>query len=390
MQLPTSHIKDIGGYVFFSNNTTGNSGRPIKIHSDLFLDFFGAVDPTSHDGLTIIRDVESLKVNPKAYRPPSSFQPPQASNMASDHCARLAKIGRTTTAMRHETQKQIYQTEMEKELCISTKNIRLYFHIHQKEGDKAPTAYISEIQVTKENSNQNAGLYEMQASSRGESLKKSDSINLEGKTVFVSGASASPEIAMDNAIDNLRTDKAVLFFNPASVANDLGIWKNNRLTESTLKVIDEMKNVLEKNARKKVAWVVEGEGAAVLAHAIGKVNDTLANHSFKFMNAKTNLPKLLQDLTQKKAQLAGEFIGYTRDKTALLAIASQNQDLLTQIDSLPGNSGYNKIARHHLKGQLKSLGGIGYVNTVLSSPQALRGGSQTFVDALNSAKRTFR
>jgi len=279
---------------------------------------------------------------------------------------------------------------MERELCVVTKNMRVYFHVHQKEGDKSPTVYISEIQVIHRGAELAGGLYEIRKGLSGSRLEKNPKLNLEGKTVFVSGASKSPDEAMGNASDILRKEDATLFFNPLGIADDLSIWQNNRLSESTIKIIAEMKDVLENNASKKVAWMVEGEGAAVLAHAIANVKGTLEKHSFKFMNAKTNIPKLLHDLAAKKAQLTGEFIGYTRDTTALLAIASQNQELLKQIGVLPGNVGYNQIARRYLKDQLQSLGNTGHANAVLNSQKNLRSGSQTFVEALNLAKRMLR
>ncbi|MET0356673.1 MAG: hypothetical protein ABW044_07820, partial [Cellvibrio sp.] len=48
-------------YVYFSPHTKGGSGRAVKIHKDLFFPFFCVVDPNTHDGQNIIRQIESLR-----------------------------------------------------------------------------------------------------------------------------------------------------------------------------------------------------------------------------------------------------------------------------------------------------------------------------------------
>ena len=69
-----SHIKDIDGYVFFSDRTKGSSGKPVKIHVSLFMDFLSAVDTESHDGRAVVFDIEGLKKlrQSKFYYPTSS------------------------------------------------------------------------------------------------------------------------------------------------------------------------------------------------------------------------------------------------------------------------------------------------------------------------------
>src|SRR5690606_17671151 len=105
-----------------------------------------------------------------------------------------------------------------------------------------------------------------------------------------------------------------------------------------------------------VSWYVEGEGAAVLAHALAKVPGTFEKHSFKFLNARTNLASLLQDLGQRKAQLQGEFLEYTRDRIALLSIAQNSNAISDQLNRLPKQAGYERITRRYLVDYFQALG----------------------------------
>ncbi len=380
----SSHIKDIGGYIFFSKNTMGRSGRPVKIHTDLFLDFFSAVDPASSLGQSVIRDIESLKIIATSH----SFPFPVAERECRPGTSQREIQGQKKNL---EIQKAMSAyRENRRERPLNTSSVRAFYHIHQKDEDKCPTVYISEIQILRGGKKTVGGLYEKKGASK---FTKVESSNLEGKTVVISGATNSLPKARENAEIISKQEDVPLFYCPDSVAEDLGIWKKNRLTSSTKKLAKELEKTIKDNQKRKVSWIAEGEGAALLAHAVKAIPNSLETHSFKFYNARANLPALLQDLTQKNARLEGEFIDYeldnTQDRTALLAMASHNQKLVQVIGGLPRVNGYDDITRRYLKQQIEGLGiaKTSTSNSVLSKQQSLRGGSQTFVDLLLSSNK---
>jgi hypothetical protein len=366
------HIKDIDGYIFFSDNTKGMSGKPIKIHTSLFIDFFRAVDPGTHDGQAVIRDIESLKAKAKANV--IATLPAPKNRQSPAHIKQMSKLHKINNVMAGR-----------RECSLITRNVRAYYHIDQKDDDNCSTVYISEVQVISDAVAKIGGLYDEKGGRGGlNELVKVDKVNLEGRSLFVSGSKESPKKAMEDAQVLTNKMNPAIFFNPPSIADDLGIGKAKRLSPSTKKVIQELERTIKDNQRKNVHWVVQGEGAAVLSHALNSVSGNLEKHSFKFSNAKADLPNLLGKLNDKKAQMKGEFIDYSSDKIALLAIADKNSELLKRMSELPKTSGYEVISRRLLMGQLKSLGTMGPANSALSQPQLLRGGTTTFVSALKT------
>lgn len=379
MNMPPSHIKDLAGYIFFSPNTKGTTGRAVKIHTDLFLEFFCAVDPGSAEGLGVIRDIEGLRVNPAAFQPPSSSVPPSKSKNAT-HKDLLSKINSTLGVM---TRRQ--------EQCLVTKNLIAYFHIHQLDGDQHPTVYISEIQIKRSEWSSEGGLLKVVNSRFGDKFEKELSLDLDGKGVYVSRAcaQANEAFAYLNAIQN-RADMKV-FFNPQSTANDLGVWSQNRLSQSTQKLVSEMRELIRQNATKSVYWLLDGEGAALFAKAIKGLPGKLERHSFKFNNPRANLPDLLGELSTRNAKFNNEFIDYSGDRMALLALGSQHTALAHQILNLPGAAdGYNKMARTYLAKQISALGKLKPVNDLLFINSGLRTSTDNFINILNKARSLYK
>src|SRR5690606_4074061 len=116
-----------------------------------------------------------------------------------------------------------------------------------------------------------SGLYEYVSSQFNQKLSKSKNSNLEGKAVYLSPAFDAAQKAMDEAVLKTGNAKPLLFFNPSAIAEDLGVWKKPRLSNTTKTAITELSRLLHENQRRNVSWYVEGEGAAVLAHALAKV-----------------------------------------------------------------------------------------------------------------------
>ena len=257
---PQSATPDISEYLFFSPNTKGLSGSPVKIRANLFMDFFCNVDPQTHDGQTVIRDIESLKVFGK-----TASQNPQVSVPAkkdSDaHKGRLNKINQTLSVLS-------FNQSISPEKTFYTKNVKVFYRVLQQEGDAFPTVYISDIRVVREGRDNIGGLHEFVKTMSGIQLAKVQNSNLDSKTVFISGACKTAEEAMKLAKEATNLATPALFFCPYRAAEELSIWSKRRLSGSTKDLIKELSDLLQQNQRRSVEWLVVGEGAAVLSHAL--------------------------------------------------------------------------------------------------------------------------
>jgi hypothetical protein len=379
---PKTISYDLSEYLFFSPNTTGLSGSPVKIRADLFMDFFCNVDPQTHDGQSVIRDIESLKIFGKTASQNPRVSVP-ARNQSEAHKSRLNRVNQTLNILS-------FNQSISPEKTFYTKNVRVFYRVLQMEGDSFPTVYISDIRVVRHGSGEPAGLYEYVSSQFNQKLAKAKNTNLEGKTVYISPAFDGAQKAMDEAAFKTGTTKSLLFFNPPSIAEDLGIWKPPRLSDTTKSAISELTNLLQENQKRKVSWFVEGEGAAVLARALAAVPGTLETHAFKFLNARTNLPSLLQALKEKKAKLEGEFLNYTGDRTALLSIAQNPEALYNQLKQLPAPKGYDCVTRRYLLDFFQALGENGNAKAILAKALSVKGSTGTFIDAITISRRSLK
>jgi hypothetical protein len=374
---------DVSEYLFFSPNTKGLSGSPVKIRADLFMDFFCNVDPQTHDGQSVIRDIESLKIFGKTASQNAHVSVP-ARNESAAHKNRLNRINQTLSVLS-------FNQSTSPEKTFATKNVRVFYRILQQEGDAFPTVYISDIRVVREGATDAAGLYENVTNrSNLQQLLKAKSDNLDGKTVYVSRAFQSAEKAMMATPPKITDSKPLLFFNPSSVANDLSLWKRNRITDPTKQAIKELSHLLQANQKRNVQWFVEGEGAAVLALALAKVQGNLEKHSFKFLNAHANLTNLFQELEKRKAQLKGEYLDYDRDRTALLAIAQGGKALYTHLNQLPPKAGYDRVSHRYTTEYLKALSENGNAHTILNKAISAKGIATTFIEAIMLTHRGAR
>ena len=376
------HIDDIGGYIYFSNNTKGQSGKAVKINTKLFVDLFCSLDPSTNEGQMIIRDIESLRAKlPSDSLPTPAMGPIDPPRMSAGHKQQLDKLRSIQRGMAE-------QQHMQGERTLVTQNVRAYYHINQNPGDAAPTVYISEVQIQHDKSSNAGGLYGFVNSGRGgKKLQAATSTSLNNRDVFISGASDTLDKAMEAAMQVTNNPSPALFYCPSQTANDLHIGKPSRLGAETQALANVLGKILNDNQRNKVAWFVTGEGAGLLSHALDKVTGTLDGYSFKFDNARAQLPALFEKLNQRKAQVSGEFLHYFQDKQALLAIASQKQQLLEQLDALPAGSGYDKITRRYLTERISALADNPSANQVTRQPQNLRGSASTFVDALRATHK---
>jgi hypothetical protein len=358
-------------YVFFSPLTMGGaSGRAVKIHKDLFLPFFCVVDPSTHDGQAIIRQIENLRTTCTVVRKETGSGYANNKRQGDIH---KRELGRVNSAF-HQV--------------LIIKNLHVHYRVSQEAGDKAPGIYISSIRVVSESTSTSApGLYESKTSfgSKVPLTEKMKTSAVDGKKVYINGKVQSKDQAMKNARYATNDNNSLLFYCPARVSDELGIMGSSVKSNITNNTLNELINVIKQNqkASRGVSWYVDGEGANVLAQALKQIPGDLSSHEFRFINPIANTAKLLESLTDKKAKLEGEFFKYDQNRTALMSLGVQKDELLKAIGKLPAGKNYDIITRSYI---LKSINDLSNAGTKAAAQEAkLPTAIKTFVQLLKAA-----
>lgn len=357
-------------YVYFSPLTMGGaSGRAVKIHKDLFLPFFCIVDPSTHDGQSIIRQIENLRTTCTIVRKETGSgyknNPPQGAK----HKTQLAKV----------------DSAFHQVLII--KNLHVSYRVSQEDGDKAPSIYIMKIRQVSEDTNKAPGLYENAKSTfgTGGGTKKATSQNIDGKKVYVNGALQTVEDAMDQARYATNDNNPMLFYCPTTAIDELGPLGRSEKSRITDTTIDELRKIFTNNQKtsRGTSWYIDGQGASVLTEAIKQFSGDLSTHSFRLINPIANTSRLIEALTQKKAKFEGEFFKYDQNRASLIALGTQKNDLINAIGKLPAAKNYDIVTRKNIVNAINDLSRSGEkaaaTQSKLSSP------NKTFVQSLKTA-----
>jgi len=346
---------ELKNFIYFSHSTTGSNGRAIKIHKDLFLPFFCGVDPKTHDGQFIIRQIEQLRTTPH--------------HLIMSAGIRFRSPGYT---------QQLQNLQDNTERMLTVKNVQIMYRISQEAGDRTPTVYIEQARIVDKGDNNSAGFYsrnKLPTGGRGPVTKMKE-ISLEHRTVFINGLADS----LDEAMAQSGNSSSVLFYNPAKVCNDLGVWGAGSRSSITNDAIKELTEGLQLNKSKKVKWVIEGEGGGILTKALKNVKGSLTDHKFKITNPKSDTPKLLQAITEKKGVLPEMFLTHSQNEMSLIATASHKEALIKQIGLLPVDKGMRKKIVSKIESNSDEVKPIMQQATI-----GVGSKNVTFVQALNSA-----
>jgi hypothetical protein len=134
--------------------------------------------------------------------------------------------------------------------------------------------------------------------------------DVNGRHIYINGLSDNMEDAFEDAIDRSSSEENVknlaLYYSPASIANDLGVWHSPGQTHKTSIVIKELTEVLQHNIKvnQGVHWLAEGEGCArcaLLSKTLENVKGELKNYCFKLINQLQIHQNYYKTLHEKKA-----------------------------------------------------------------------------------------
>lgn len=356
-------------YIYFSPLTMGGaSGRSVKISKDLFLPFFCAVDPNTHDGQGIIRQIENLRTTCTIARQETGSNYANNPRQKQAHKDRLSKL--------NDSFQQV----------LIIKNLHVYYRVSQEQGDKAPSIYIMNIRVVNRDTGGESGLYEAGKSFRGsKSVEKLKLLNADGRKIYINGSTQTLKAAIASARYATEDNNSLLFYCPTRVGDELGVFGSSAKSRVTTGAINELVNVFKQNQRaaKGVSWYVEGEAVNLLAQAIKQLPGDLNKHSFRLINPIANTATLLKGLTDKKATLEGEFFKYDQNRAALVSLGAQKDQLMQAIGKLPAGKNYDKITRGYIMKSIAELSSTG--NRVSTQQAKLNSVNNTFVQLLKTA-----
>jgi len=337
-------------YTYFSRFTKGESGRHVKIHPNLLLPFLSAVNPNTHEGELIIHQIENLKKT----------------------AAILNNSRNASNAFDH---------------MIKIKNLQVYYRV------ESACVYITNLKVIHKGDQEAAGLYNIFKSIgagkiQAKKLKNNKLPTLldpkEAHTIYINGAVPRFSEAVDaTQKEHSLVKPLALFYNPAHVINELGVWKSNLLSNrdgntTASKLADIIKS--HQKTSRKIYWSVEGEGAALLAEALKSVTGKLGNQHFRLINPVAQTPALLNSLKDKEAKLPDEPISFSKDgnRSAYIALMSHKSKLLETIDNLPVKNDDQKFERSLLTNDIKAMG-KGFSDSTKPSI------NKTFIDLVRQA-----
>jgi hypothetical protein len=288
-------------FVYFSAQTQGAFGRPVKIDPQLLPHFLCLVDPSSHQGQTVIRHIENLRAKAGTG---DSFQNANRAFDFMDH------IG----------------------------NVRIHYKIMQADAGSPVGVYITDIRPGFRGDQKEAGLYSVQASGFRVNVTKSNDVAVSSSKACINGAANNVEDAAKQVLAAANASSTALFYNPSHAINDMGCWFNPSKQGQHAKVAAErLATVLqttESRGSGTVHWHVHGEGAHLLAKALEKIPSQLKRHRFQFFNPIGNMTALLGNIKQKQGELAEAVVNYESSSNAIVSFLAQRSALTNTIRSL--------------------------------------------------------
>lgn len=338
-------------FVYFSAQTQGAFGRPVKIDPQLLPHFLCLVDPSSHQGQTVIRHIENLRAKAGTG---DSFQNANRAFDFMDH------IG----------------------------NVRIHYKIMQADSGSPVGVYITDIRPGYVGDSGRPGLYRATRSGNQVTINETSSTVVSSSKVFINGNVATIKQAGSQAIDSANESSAAFFYNPAHVINEMGLWftpsKQGQHARYAAEKLATILQTTENQGSGRVHWNISGEGAQLLAKALEKISTKLTKHQFQFHNPIGNLNNLLGNIKQKQGGLAETVVSYNASQGALVSLLAQRSTLTNTIKSLvaqghPHFQPREKLVSKILNDSAKQSGAFELANN------SAKGRATSFLDILKQA-----
>ncbi len=363
--LASSELKN---YPLFSDNTRGSCGRPVRINIALFTAFAGLVDSSTSSGQTTIRQIENLR------------------NIGGGNQGGLSNIN---CAFKH---------------IHPVNGLNVFYSILDDSMLGKKTLFITDIRPNNGESVGAPGLYAYSGFSKIHKLNPN--AELQEKTVYISGQVKNIDTAVEKGCDRtgIKAEDMAVFFSPQKVVNELGVWGRSNQSQITADAIAELSDVMNKNSKKRIYWVAEAEGAAILEKSLDGVSSTLGGFRMRVIDPLANTQALLQKLKLKAVKFGGGHadtppIEYTGTSRSAQMLFSSNAEALVRelkntrvmrdyrevhdgmVDALSGTA--NKGTFGKSKGALANhMPQAGLPRKLTGNKVAVNSSSLTFVSAI--------
>ena len=272
---------DMKKYVIFSEHTKGTTGKVVRIKADLLTRFLAIVDP-------------QVAFNPVA---PKDFIIRQIESLRHAAGSANGSINNVNSAFRY---------------IHSVKGMNVYYSIlNESGGSNSPAVFITDVRPSSGDRIGKAGLYSY-SQTRNRYAEEKESADLSGKSVFIAGQSEDIAGSYEKA-KSLNLTPHAIFYCPANVVNELGVWRSPGQSLQTQDAVTKLSQHMQNNAKKKVFWVAEGEGAALAEQALSEVRGVLPEQKMRVIDPVADTPKLLQKLKEKQMKI-GSDVSMSGDK----------------------------------------------------------------------------
>lgn len=339
-------------FVYFSTQTQGTSGRPVKIDPLLLPHFLCLVDPASHQGLAAIRHIEGLRAKGGLG---DSFQNANRAFDFMDH------VG----------------------------NISIHYKIMQVDAGAPAGVYITDIRPGFTGDNKSAGLYKATKVGNRATVMQSSSSVVASSKAFINGRASDLIDAGAQALETAKEASISLFYNPAHAINDMGCWfkpsKQEQHARTAAEKLAKVLNDTEAKGAGKVLWHIRGEGAQLLSKALEKISSDLTKHRFQFFSPIGDMNRLIGNIKRKKGELAESLVTYDDSRGALVSLLTQRGAISATIRSLvpqghPYSQPREKLVAKILSDSARPSGAYE------TAKNTARGGINSFVDLLRQAQ----
>ncbi|HSC67238.1 MAG TPA: hypothetical protein VLC79_06090 [Cellvibrio sp.] len=300
---------DMTEYVYFSEQTKGVFGKAVKIKVDLFPRFAALVDPKTHVGQTVIRQIENLRML-------NAASPGVHANVNS--------------AFR---------------FMLKLPDMQLFYAV--LDGDQGrKEIFIGDLKASFDKGEEKAGLYLYDSFSNKYNACKQ--AFLQERAVYINGQCGGFNDALKKAEQRtgLSKERLAVFYVPGNVVNSLGVWSSASQSQSVKEIGSQLAELIKFNRDKKVSWVPEAEGAEIFSNALVGVNGTVKGHKYWLIDPLTNTPALLETLKAKEIKPSTDEVApvtYTGQNRAInIYIESRKQAIIDALKMLSakGNAEY--------------------------------------------------
>ncbi|WP_431686637.1 hypothetical protein [Hahella sp. NBU794] len=363
-------------FIPFSPETVGKSGRKVFIDAKLIPQFLALVDSRTPAGIKIIKKIIELKS--------------LAGGIIS--CSNLNNAFQHMELVEH---------------------VRVFYKIFQIGDQKAKEAgvYINDIRAGYKGDENKAGFYRVKGSSafsdmppmpmKQEKIQENHAAISDHEQTLSEAVMSCARHTQTIGFGSQPQDFS-MFYLHSHIYNELGVWitpeqKQHNLDDAAQKLarvlVDTQTHRQAFNSGDEpLRWVIIGDGAKLLAKAIGKLpspranhKENLSKHNFQFVDPTIDLYPITRDLMRTGASIDKDPIitGKKRNRATIVSASlhrGQSAGAVSMVGKQTGEK-VNDANKNWLAGTQVTANAITNAKSLISTPQ-----DRTFLEMFNQVK----